>query len=99
MAGVDRRRHVAAVEPEGRRGFLPQRRQADGGDGSVGPGPVLSQPRTLFERRYAYGATITIANYDVSRDGQRFLMVRNTTESSHLNVVLNWFEELKANVR
>jgi eukaryotic-like serine/threonine-protein kinase len=68
---------------------------------TVGSGqePALSQPHMLFERRYAYGATITIANYDVSRDGQRFLMVRNTTESSHLNVALNWSEELKAKVR
>jgi len=33
-------------------------------------------------------------NYDVSPDGQRFLMI--TKESKpQINVVLNWFEELK----
>ena len=30
----------------------------------------------LFEARYAYGAGITIPNFDVSRDGQRFVMVK-----------------------
>jgi hypothetical protein len=27
--------------------------------------------------RYAYGAGITIPNYDVSRDGQRFIMIKD----------------------
>ena len=31
----------------------------------------LSTPRQLFVRAYAYGAGVTIANYDVSIDGQR----------------------------
>ena len=36
--------------------------------------------------------------YDVSADGQRFLMVKETeqaTAATQINVVLNWFEELK----
>src|SRR6185503_8314141 len=36
----------------------------------------LSAPRVLFEQRYAYGAGITIPNYDVTPDGQRFIMVK-----------------------
>lgn len=50
----------------------------------------LSAPRQLFSRAYAYGAGITIANYDVTKDGQRFLMVRDDTTVGRLRVILNW---------
>ena len=56
---------------------------------------VLSDPRVLFEQRYAYGANTALANYDVSVDGRQFVMVKNDPGASHLNVVLNWFDELK----
>ena len=51
---------------------------------------VLSAPKQLFERTYAYGAGITIANYDVTGDGQRFLMVREDSTSGRLRMILNW---------
>jgi hypothetical protein len=39
------------------------------------------------------------ANYDVSLDGQQFLMVRGAaTETPRLVFVRNWFEELKERV-
>jgi serine/threonine-protein kinase len=63
-------------------------------DVSMSPDPVLSQPRQLFEQRYAF-LTITVPNYDVSSDGQRFLMVKDESGSGRLNVVLNWFAELR----
>ena len=44
----------------------------------------------LFERPYSYGAGITIANYDVTSDGQRFLMVKDEDDVSRLRVVLDW---------
>ena len=56
---------------------------------------TLSQPRVLFEQRYAFGSAQTIPNYDVSQDGQRFVMVKDDASSGRLNIVLNWFEELK----
>ncbi len=59
---------------------------------------VLSQPRVLFEQRYAFGGAQTVANYDVSPDGQRFVMVKDDSASGRLNVVLNWTEELKIRV-
>ena len=62
---------------------------------SAGAELTLSPPRLLFEQRYAFGSGITIANYDVSPDGQRFVMVKEDSSSSRLNVVLNWHEELK----
>jgi Tol biopolymer transport system component len=58
------------------------------------PDPTLSTPRVIFERPYAYGSTVALTNYDVSADGQRFLMVKNDSGVAHLSVVLNWFTEL-----
>ena len=58
----------------------------------------FGSPRMLFEgEQYMPAAgpySYPFSNYDVSPDGQRFLMI--TKESKpQINVVLNWFEELK----
>jgi Tol biopolymer transport system component/aminoglycoside phosphotransferase (APT) family kinase protein len=58
----------------------------------------LSPPRLLFDQRYAFGVGVTTSNYDISHDGQRFVMVKGETGSGRLNVVLNWFEELKQRI-
>ena len=60
------------------------------------------KPRVLFEGQYTalVWAQAALA-YDVSADGQRFLMTKQTGEASsatQMNVVLNWFEELKRRV-
>ena len=49
-----------------------------------------SKPRVLFEGAY-------FDAYDVAPDGQRFLMVEPVegTQSTQINVVLNWLDELK----
>ena len=47
------------------------------------------------------GSPATIANYDVALDSQRFLMIQAGEEdlaAMQVNVVLNWFEELKRRV-
>ena len=62
------------------------------------PDLALSQPRVLFEQPYAFGGGITLPNYDVSPDGQRFVMVKEELRAARLNVMLDWFEELKARV-
>jgi len=69
------------------------------------PAFTASTPRMLWEGRYAQGTSSacgppgpTSSNYDVTADGQRFLMIKDSdTESfpSQINVVLNWSEELK----
>jgi serine/threonine-protein kinase len=59
-----------------------------------------SKPTLVFERHYLW-ASGTIPMYDVSPDGRRFLMVEDTdqdTPVTHINVVLNWQEELKQRV-
>jgi serine/threonine-protein kinase len=58
-------------------------------------------PRMLFEGAYL-PTPFVIPNYDVSPDGQRFLMLKpvetQTSAPTQINVVLNWFEELKRRV-
>ncbi len=65
---------------------------------STGPEPTLSQPKVLFEGRHTYGQNLTTANYDVDPTGQRFLMIKDEAGGGRVNLVLNWFEELKARV-
>ncbi len=60
------------------------------------------KPRLLFEGQYfASNWPLVSTAYDVSADGQRFLMVKTAEQGSaatQINVVLNWFEELKQKV-
>ena len=60
------------------------------------------KPRVLFEGSYLYGYTAMTSNYDVTADGQRFVMVTEAPSTGSLedlrgqiHVVLNWSEELK----
>ena len=56
-------------------------------------------PRVVLEEGFRLVAGTQGANYDVSPDGQRFLMVQGGEANlTQLNVVLNWFEELKERV-
>jgi hypothetical protein len=56
------------------------------------------KPRLLFERP-GYSPATAIRGYDLSQDGQRFLMVkreqRKPTPVTEMILVQNWFEELK----
>ena len=57
---------------------------------------TAGSPVVLFTGRYAI--PFTGVNYDISPDGQRFLMMKEADEEEgqgQINVVLNWFEELK----
>jgi eukaryotic-like serine/threonine-protein kinase len=61
--------------------------------------PMFSagKPKVLFEGRYQDGGH---ANYDVTPDGQRFLMVAEPEPApTQLHVVLEWFEGLKRRTR
>jgi hypothetical protein len=67
---------------------------------------TASTPRMLWQGCYALSMSSacgpprpTSSNYDVTVDGQRFLMMKDRdTESfpSQFNLVLNWSEELKS---
>jgi Tol biopolymer transport system component len=58
---------------------------------------TADKPRVLFQGAFVIGAGSR--SYDVSPDGQRFLMVLGTDRPSiipaHIILVQNWFEELK----
>ena len=62
------------------------------------PSFSLGTPKVLFEWRYESLPGISTPNYDVSPDGQRFLMLKAAQQdvsAREIDVVLNWFEELK----
>ena len=74
-------------------------------DISYGPSLNASKPRVLWRGNYLAGAGSscgmagpTSANYDVTPDGERFLMIEDassTAASERLRVVSNWSLELK----
>ncbi len=63
---------------------------------SIKTEPTFTQgsPAVLFTGNYLTGPATQ--QYDVTPDGQRFLMIRQElAERTQIHVVLNWFEELK----
>ncbi len=68
-------------------------------------GPTFNSgsPATVFDAKYV--ESNPSRHYDVSADGQRFLMIKESATSdpnatpASMIVVLNWFEELKAKAR
>jgi Tol biopolymer transport system component len=57
---------------------------------------VLSKPRPLFAGRYTYGIGNN-PNYSITPDGKEFILValEEREPPMHLNLIVNWFEELK----
>ena len=75
---------------------------------TTSPEFTAAAPRLLWEGAYSSGTGsscgmpgVASSAYDVSADGQRFLMVREDlpADASRIVVVLNWAEELKARER
>jgi serine/threonine protein kinase/Tol biopolymer transport system component len=58
------------------------------------------KPRLILEGRYMARTGGSPANYDVSPDGQRFVMIKSSDETpaTQINIVQNWFDELKQKV-
>jgi serine/threonine-protein kinase len=78
-----------------------------GADGNMMAVPVTleptftsGRPRTLFRYAGVYRMSGTATAYDIHPDGKRFIMVSErkdaaATPRQQINIVLNWFEELK----
>ena len=73
-------------------------------DFAPGSPPRIGRPKPLFEynpRELVLQGT-SVRSYDVAPDGQRFYAVQSSFPPppvvTHINVVLNWFDELKAKV-
>ncbi|HEV2355122.1 MAG TPA: hypothetical protein VGR89_12820, partial [Puia sp.] len=66
------------------------------------PSFTAGKPKVLFQGEYLSALPgLPNTSYDVSRDGQRFLMIKEVgraVSSTQINVVQNWFEELKQRV-
>ena len=63
------------------------------------PSFSAGKPHVLFEGQYMRMSQSN-AVYDVSPDGQRFLMGKESeAQNNEINVVLNWFEELNRRLR
>jgi serine/threonine-protein kinase len=62
----------------------------------AGPDFTPGKPTLLFEGQYLHGSPEPHTNYDVSLDGERFVMIKTEQSSpTEINVILNWTEELK----
>jgi serine/threonine-protein kinase len=86
--------------PNGRELFYRSGEKMMAVDVATQPSFAAGKPRVLFEGQYL-PTPITFPNYDVSPDGKRFLMLEESeraTSATQINVVLNWFEELKRRV-
>lgn len=56
----------------------------------IGPRLDLSAPVALFERSYLLGPS-----YDVTPDGQRFLVRSHGDLANHITLVQNWTETVR----
>jgi serine/threonine-protein kinase len=87
--------------PKGRELFYRSGNKMMAVDVTTEPAFSASKPRILFEGVYV-PTPRSFPDYDVSPDGQRFLMLKpseqDQTSATQINVVLNWFEELKRRV-
>jgi Tol biopolymer transport system component len=87
--------------PNGRELFYRSSNKMMAVDIATQPSFAAGKPRMLFAGQYE-PTPFTNPNYDVSPDGQRFLMLKPNEQAeaapTQINVVLNWFEELKRRV-
>ena len=83
--------------PNGRELFYRSGAKMMAVDISTQPVFTPGKPKMLFEGRYLT-TNAALPFYAVTSDGQRFLMVKTSEQqlaATQINVVLNWFEELK----
>jgi serine/threonine-protein kinase len=86
--------------PKGRELFYRTGHKMMAVDVTTQPSFSVGKPRMLFEGSYT-PTPRSFPDYDVSPDGQRFLMLKPSEQAeapAQINVVLNWFEELKQKV-
>ena len=87
--------------PNGRELFYRSGNKMMAVDVTLQPNFSAGKPKVLFEAPYE-PTPATLGNYDVSPDGQRFLMLKPVEQEqaapTQIVVVQNWFEELKQKV-
>jgi eukaryotic-like serine/threonine-protein kinase len=86
--------------PKGRELFYRNGNRMMAVDVATESGFSAGKPKMVFEGSYV-PTPRSFPDYDVSSDGQRFLMLKADAQAqgpTQINVVLNWFEELKQKV-
>ena len=84
--------------PKGRELFYRSGQKMMAVDYTEQPEFSAGKPKLLFEGPYVPSPR-SLADYDVTPDGQRFLMLKNAEQRpGEISVVLNWTEELKQKV-
>ena len=84
--------------PKGRELFYRSGQKMMAVDYTEQPEFSAGKPKMLFEGPYVPSPR-SLADYDVTPDGQRFLMLKNAEQKpGEISVVLNWTEELKQKV-
>jgi serine/threonine protein kinase len=86
--------------PKGRELFYRSGNKMMAVDVAIQPTFSAGKPKLLFEGAYV-PTPRSFPDYDVSPDGQKFLMLKadaQTQGPTQINVVLNWFDELKQKV-
>ncbi|HEX7795047.1 MAG TPA: hypothetical protein VF456_11880 [Vicinamibacterales bacterium] len=67
-------------------------------DVTLGQTLKAGTPRRLFEKHYETSLAL-YPNYSVTKDGQRFLMIKRIDQQeespTQINVAINWFDELR----
>ncbi len=71
---------------------------------SVKTNPSFSaeKPKELFDVSQMYFPNIPINNYDISPDGKRFIMLRNSKSNNKMtsfNYIVNWTQELQRDIQ
>ena len=94
MDDLDERRPSATLVAEGQELYYRNENRVMVVPVETGPTFDAGTPRILFEGSYSPPSTGGNPYYDVSPDGQRFLMLAYSTRTE-VHVVLNWFDELK----
>lgn len=93
---LEKRRHMTS-------GFYQWRESERTGDKIMSvsfqgePEVILGKPKVMFEWSNMVGFDF-LYGYDISSDGQRFLMLEGG-EPRTITVVLNWFEEFKQRIQ
>ena len=62
------------------------------------PAHTADRIRLAHQHREVFLPSASPTNYDVTADGQRFVMLQNVSVNAGITLVQNWFEELRQRV-
>ena len=97
--------HSPLWSPEGDRLFYRNKNAVMVVPVKTEPDLKIDSPKVLFQKPYSYDLGSVGNTWDIHPDGDRFLMMKrveddkaSTKSLRKINIILNWFEELKEKV-